>query len=309
MKKRKLRIPIGLRTIKTAAAVIIAMTVVEFFGASDSKLVFAMLGAMAAVKPTFTESLESCFAEFVGVFLGAFAGVFLTGLKLPALIGSGIGVALVITLYNLLKIRYAPNLACLIVVMIFNTEGIQPFAYALERVWDSSIGLLVGMAINTLVFPYDNSSQIRALVESLDRDILEFLENTFDGDDVLPDAVALTKKINAMARQLRIFRNQKLLLHMRRQKAELEQFCRCEAMARELLARLEVLSRAGRPGRLNDENRQRLKACGADIRDVRPWKNPQERDIVTNYHVRQILSLRAQLLETLNPENKKEGHR
>ena len=42
------RLHIGLRTIKTVAAVIISMVIVDFFGATTSKLIFAMLGAMAA---------------------------------------------------------------------------------------------------------------------------------------------------------------------------------------------------------------------------------------------------------------------
>ena len=44
----KFKIPIGLRTVKTAVAVIIAMLVVDLLGTTDSKLIFAMLGAMAA---------------------------------------------------------------------------------------------------------------------------------------------------------------------------------------------------------------------------------------------------------------------
>jgi hypothetical protein len=32
-------------------------------------------------------------------------------------------------------------------------------------------------------------------------------------------------------------------------------------------------------------------------------KNPQERDMVTNYHVRQILSLRADILQALQMLN------
>ena len=48
-----------------------------------------------------------------------------------------------------------------------------------------------------------------------------------------------------------------------------------------------------------EENRRRLKANGAEIRDERPLRDHQERDVVTNYHVRQILSLRVDLLESL----------
>lgn len=301
------RIRIGLRTVKTAVAVILAMVIVDAYGTTTSKIIFAMLGAMAAVEPTFTESLASCLTQVVGVLLGAAAGVLLTALRLPPLVATGIGIVFIITLYNTLHIRYHPSLACLIVVIICTTDDIAPFSYALTRIWDTAIGMGVGLAINTLVFPYDNSNQIRCLMESLDGELLRFLENLFCGEEVIPDTAAMTRKIDDMARQLKIFSNQRLVLRLRRQQQELEQFRLCEGKARELLARMEVLSRAGRPGRLNDENRLRLKSCGAEIRDSRPYKHPQERDIVTNYHVRQILTLRKELLETMalvQPERK-----
>ena len=299
MKRPCFRISIGLRTVKTAAAVILAMIIVDAYGATTSKIIFAMLGAMAAVQPTFTESLESCLTQIVGVLFGAAVGVLLMGLRLPPLVATGIGIVLTITVYNALRIRYSPSLACLIVVTLCTTEGIAPLTYAVTRIWDTAIGLGVGMAINTLIFPYDNSTQIRTLMESLDQELLRFLEELFDGDDVIPDSAAMTRKIDDMARQLKIFSNQKLVLRLKRQKQQLESFRLCEGKARELLARMEVLSRAGRPGRLNDENRQRLKACGAEIRDTRPCKNPQERDIVTNYHIRQILTLRNEILDAI----------
>ena len=83
MNLRKTRIPIGLRTIKTAVAVILSMIIVELFGATESKLIFAMLGAMAAVQPTFKESLESSLTQIVGVVFGAIIAVILQFLQLP----------------------------------------------------------------------------------------------------------------------------------------------------------------------------------------------------------------------------------
>lgn len=298
--KKLLKIHIGLRTAKTALAVIIAMYLVDHLGTTPSKLIFAMLGAMAAVQPTFLESLESCLTQIVGVIFGALSGVILMALNLPHLVATGIGIIMVITLYNSLRIRFSPSLACIIVVTICITPDSRPILDALGRIWDTAIGLGVGMIINTLIFPYDNSNQIRTLIEGLDVDLIIFLEDMFDGDDILPDAAKMTARIDDMARQLTIFSNQKLVLRLRRQKEELERFRHCEGKARELLARMEVLSRMGRPGRLNDENRQRLKALGADIRDRHAYKNPQERDMVTNYHVRQILTIRQDMLDTLH---------
>jgi uncharacterized membrane protein YgaE (UPF0421/DUF939 family) len=290
------KIHIGPRTLKTAAAAIIAMVIVEACGTTDSKLIFAMLGAMSAVQTTFKASLESCLTQIVGVLFGAVVGVVLVALSLPALVTAGIGIVLVITVYNALGIRFAPGLPCMIVVMLCTTPDVQAFPYALGRIWDTAIGLAVGMVINTLILPYDNRRQIRATAQSLDRQVISFLEEMFDGDDILPDPDTMAKQISILADQLAVFSDQTLLRNRRR---DLENFRLCERKARELLARMTVLSQVERPGRLNDENRQRLKACGANILDNWPLKNPHERDMVTNYHVRQILHLRVDILDAI----------
>ena len=300
MQKKRLQFRIGLRTMKTAMAVVISMMIVDAYGATTSKLIFAMLGAMAAVQPTFKDSLESCLTQIVGVFLGGLAGVLLVALPLPSLVAVGIGMILVITFYNVFRIRYSPSLPCFIVVMVCTSPEIQPMIYALGRIWDTAIGLGVGMLINTLIFPYDNSRRIHDTVESLDRELLMYLEDMFDGNDILPDAEDMVKKIDDIAQQLQLFANQKLLLKLKRQKKELETFRLCENKARQLLAHMEVLCRLETLGRLSDDNRRRLQACGAEIRDDRVLNSVMEKDVVTNYHVEQILILRRELLNVLN---------
>lgn len=300
MNKGKLQVHVGLRTIKTAASVLIAMVLVDAYGVSTSKLIFAMLGAMAAVQPTFQESVESCLAQIVGVLFGAVVSILLLYLPMPPLVVVGTGIILVITLYNALCIRFAPGIPCLIVVILCTTDHIRPLAYVLDRIWDTAIGLMVGMAINMLVFPYDNSRRIRATAESLDREVLGFLEELFDGDTVIPDALNMSDKIDDMDKQLKIFSKQKLPTKLQRQHRELETFRLCEKRGRELIARMEILSQMQNPGRLDAENRRHLKDCGVLIGNLDLPDRATELDVVTNYHVRQILLLRRELLEALD---------
>lgn len=293
------QIRIGPRTIKTAAAVIVAMVIVHFYGTTTSRLTFAMLGAMAAVEPTFNDSLRSCLAQVVGVLFGSVVGVVLLAIPMHPLLRTGIGIVLAITLYNTFRIRFSPSLPCLIVLTLCITPDIQPLSYALGRIWDTTIGLTVGLAINTLILPYDNSRQIHDTIMSLDRELIRFLEELFDGDDVMPDSARMEQTLSDMARQLTIFSNQRLFLRRRSQKRQIESFRVCEGKAKELLARMTILSCMEQPGRLSKENRNRLRACGAVIEDGRPMKNFKERDVVVNYHVAQILKLRRELLEAL----------
>lgn len=297
MKRR--RIHVGLRTVKTAVAVIIAMMLVEPYGATSSKLILAMLGAMAAVQPTFKESLEACVTQTVGVIVGAVIGVLFVALPTDPLASVLLGIILIITFYNLLPSVFSPSLPCFILVMVCTDSDMAPIAYALGRIWDTAIGLGVGMLINMLVFPYDNSRQIRKTVEGLDKDLLLFLEDMFDGDTHLPDADAMNARISALECQLSIFANQRLPLRVQRRKRDLERYRACERKARELVSHLEVLAQLDRPGRLSQENRRRLTSCGAKVADTRELDSVMEKDVVTNFHVSKILTIRLELLETL----------
>ncbi len=293
------KIHIGRRILKTATAVIIAMGIVNPYGATTSKIIFAVLGAMAAMEPTFKESLESCLTQIVGVFFGALAGVLLLTLPLPSLVVTGIGIVLVITSYNALHIRFSPSLPCLIVVTLCTTPDIQPLSYAVGRFWDTAIGLGIGMLINTLVLPYDNSRQIRDTAESLAQEILLFLTNMFDDDKVLLDAEKIVHLVEDMENQLVIFSNQWHLLRLKRYSQQYEAFQICERKAQKLVTQIGVLCQMEHIGRLNEENRRRFKNCGINIQKQKSMDNMQEIDVVMNYHVAQILTLRQELLDAL----------
>lgn len=298
-KHKSIQFRIGMRTAKSAIAVMIAMAVVYFYGVTTSRIIFAVLGAMEAMQPTIKASLRSCLTQVTGVISGALFGLFLNALGLHPLITTGIGIVMVISIYNALRIQFSPSLPCLIVVTICTTPDIAPFIYASGRIWDTLIGFAVGITINALIFPYDNRKQIRYTLESLDQELIRFLEDLFDGDDILPDAKLMADKVSTMASQLTVFSNQKLLMQLKRQQEDIRSFEVCEKDARELLARMEILSHIGDPGRLSEENRQALTECGAVIKDTRPLIDPTEREIVVNYHVRQILRVRKDLTNEL----------
>ena len=297
---KSIKFRIGLRTIKSAVAVMIAMSVVYFYGVTTSRIIFAMLGAMEAMQPTIKASIRACLTQVTGVIFGALLGLLLTATGIHPLITTGIGIVLVITIYNTFGIQFSPGLPCLIVVTICTTPDIMPIAYAFGRIWDTLIGFAVGMVINALVFPYNNSKQIRFTLESLDKELIRFLEDMFDGDEILPDVKEMSSQVAVMASQMTIFSDQKLLMQLKRQQEDIRTFEVCEQKARELLARMEILSHMGTPGLLTEENKHALIDCGAEIKDSRTLTEPTERDIVVNYHVKQILRLRKELTEELN---------
>ena len=89
MKKRNL---IGLRTVKTAVAVILSMMLASLLGTSDARLIFAMLGAMNAVQPTFKESVQASLTQIVGVIFGVGVSLLLLLLPVHQLVVAGVGI-------------------------------------------------------------------------------------------------------------------------------------------------------------------------------------------------------------------------
>lgn len=296
-KIRSFRIPVGLRTVKTAVAVMLSLVIVEHYGASPAKVVFATIGAMSAVGPTFKASVRSCLTQICGVAIGGALAICMTQLYVPNTISVGFGIVLIITVYQYFRLKLVPVLPCLMLVNICLNPAVEGLSYALGRLWDTAIGLGVGMLINTLIFPYDNSRKIRQTMEGLDRDLIRFLEDMFDGDEHLPEAEKIARKIDALEGQLVLFSEQRLL-RRKKQKRELEQLRGCEDTAQALVIELETLRNMERPGQLNEENWKALSTLGAKI--TAPGTEPLTvEDLVANYHVNRILVLRQELREEL----------
>lgn len=300
MKERikRWKIPVGMRTIKTALAVILALSVVEQYGASPSKVVFATIGAISAVAPTFTASLLAYLTQICGVTIGVLLALLMMILNVPDMVAVGIGIILILASYQYFHLKLVPVLPCLVLVNICLNPEVEAFAYSTGRIWDTAIGLAIGLLVNTLIFPYDNSRTIRQTMIGLDQDLILFLEDMFDGDTQLPETEVLEGKIDALESQLVLFSQQRLL-RRKRQKRVLQQLRSCEDTAQELLVELETLRNMEHLGCLNEENREALRALGAQVKQVCQVSPHTVEDTVVNYHVARVLKLRQELKENL----------
>ena len=300
MRKRLKRIhsPVGLRTLKTAVAVAAAILLVERFGTSADELLFGVMGAFSAMEPTFKASVRGCIAQISGVIVGVLLSLAIGALNIPGVIAAGVGIVLVMALYQLLHWKTSPVLPCLILVTICTDPELVAVTYGAARIWNTALGLGVGMLINMLVFPYDNSRKIQQAMISLDDDLVLFLEDRFDGDDHQPETEEMSSKIESLESQLAMFADQRLL-RRRRQKRTLAKLQDCEETARSLLLEVEILRSMDHVGRLNQKNRAVLRSLGANISEEAPENRFLVEDLVVNYHVSRALELRQELKDAL----------
>jgi len=297
-KLRSVHNPVGLRTLKTAVAVCLSLVVVEQYGASTAKIIFAVMGAFAAMEPTIKGAIRNCTAQIISVVLGVLLSLLFIELDLHSVAAVGVGIVMIMAMHQLMHWKLSPVLPCLILITICTDADINAVTYGMGRIWDTAIGLGIGMLINMLVFPYDNSKKIQQVMTSLDGDLVAFLEDMFDGDDHLPETQEMGKKIDSLEKQLTLFADQRLF-RRRRQKRLLSQLQDCGDIAQALLTEVKTLRNIVHVGQLNRENRQRLRGLGAKISPQEPDNRFSVEDLVVNYHVGKALDLREQLKEAL----------
>lgn len=144
---------IGLRTIKTAIAVVIAMLVSEYFGLANPAIVAAAV--ITSMATAIHESFRTSIYRMLSTFLGVVLAVFFQYINFANPFSAGLGVLIIIVFCNFLKIDRAIILSTLIFVSVLTytaTDNGQLINYGLTRLLDTFIGLLIGLTINILLF-------------------------------------------------------------------------------------------------------------------------------------------------------------
>ena len=92
---KKIRIPVGWRTLKTSIAVAAAILMVEHYGTSADELLFGVMGAFSAMEPTFKSSVRGCVAQISGVVVGVVLSLLMRFWELPGIAAASAGIILI----------------------------------------------------------------------------------------------------------------------------------------------------------------------------------------------------------------------
>lgn len=298
------KVHIGLRTIKSAVAALISMMIVDIYGNSVGKYVFAVMGAMQVTQKTIKQSLDACLTQAVGVTYGAIIGLLLLNSPLPPFIAAALGIIILVTTYNTFNIKYPPIMPCVVITSICTVQSAQPVTYALGRLIDTFIGLGVGLIINIYVFPYDNINVLRKTSESLDEEILKFLYDTFNKNGQKPCIGKARKYVNDLTSQIQTFANQWFLLDDRQHREDYELYKLLDKNVETLIAHMKAIDYMEILGKLDDVNIELLKQYGIEV-DERETIASEEYNIVTNYHVNNLILIHQQISEILQKLNLK----
>jgi len=155
---------VGMRVVKTAAAVMICLLIALLTGGWDSVSI-AAVSAIVTIRPTRGETMNSGVFRLLGTVIGGVIGILtvVIGLFLPfysdGLFVVVIPLALILDLYlcNVLKMQDSCTISCVVTILVavhvdLDTTVGGALIFTLFRLRDTFIGVVVATVMN--IIPY-----------------------------------------------------------------------------------------------------------------------------------------------------------
>lgn len=145
---------IGMRTIKTALAVSLAIFISQLLNLKSP--LFVGIAAIISMKSSVSESLTAGKSRMLGTIFGAMVAIVFSYITPTNVLSIGIGIIIIIYVCNLLGWTNAIQLSSMVfLVIVLNYDEGSRLNYAIYRAADTLIGLIIGTLINYLVVPPD----------------------------------------------------------------------------------------------------------------------------------------------------------
>lgn len=151
---------LGLRAIKTAISVFLCLLIAFIFNRTDT--LFASIAAIICLQPTYNETFNSGLQRLVGTLIGGVVGylILLAIYKLPfkeinTLFVAPIAILTVIYVCNVVNQPSSVSISCIVVLSVVmwpNGNISDSFLYVVNRVLDTSMGIVVAMLVNRFTF-------------------------------------------------------------------------------------------------------------------------------------------------------------
>lgn len=154
--QEKSKYKIGMRTFKTGLSVTLSIILSELLNLKSPVLVG--IAAIVSMQSSVNESFIAGKNRMLGTFVGAVVGLFFSFLLPHNYFFLGLGIVLVIYIHNLFKWKQSLSLSAIVFLIVFMyQEGeYSRLIYAINRLLDTSIGVIVSMLVNYFIAQPDN---------------------------------------------------------------------------------------------------------------------------------------------------------
>jgi uncharacterized membrane protein YgaE (UPF0421/DUF939 family) len=171
LKHRADNFSIGMRTVKTALAILVCLLIfagAKYLGvAGDFDAFLALTAAVICMQDSVKASIRIGLNRLHGIVLGTLLGMGVLYVDLAAhqmivhVFLVAVGAVVIIAVCNLLGMNQAIVMGCVVFFMITlqTTQGISPWMLGVHRFLDTMAGVVVAIAVNHLIHNPDRADE------------------------------------------------------------------------------------------------------------------------------------------------------
>ncbi|MBE6928198.1 MAG: hypothetical protein E7467_06920 [Ruminococcaceae bacterium] len=294
-------LPFGLRTLKTAISITVALIIVQLYSDNPDAMFYAALGALVAMETTLDRSIRQSITQLLSVLFGTVVGylvLYLFHASIPAWV-IGLGILILILLCNMLKFPYTITLSCIVFLSacMYNSHSKDLLGDAALRMANTTVGLATAMLVNIAIRPYNNKGRILSLLKKIRKQVPKDLESivVYERFPNLQPSVELLRSIE---RELSLYHAQRFFHRKHDEEALLGG---CLQLAQRMVQELEAICGMDCLGDLASDNLERMDALMLRLpRDGILNRKCTRRDtIVMNYHLDKLLTAHSYLGELM----------
>jgi uncharacterized membrane protein YgaE (UPF0421/DUF939 family) len=284
------KLKIGKRNIKTAIAVFISVLISKAFKLEYP--FFTVIAAIFSMENSIASTYKAGLYRLIGTLVGAFVGVIFIYIQPGNALLMGIGTVLLIFICNTFKWdRAVPIAGVMFAAIMLSLNNKNPLQYSFSRVLDTFAGIVIAVAVNYLIFPPNNLTQMRKSLNDISRKILA----------VIVDFVCLGKNVDLTSLRTEVIDSIKFLetykIEFNRKIDAGTEFSKInvelEAL-RSILSHLRTIEELGSGCNLSSYNAEKLRLL--NLCDVKAGEFAENSEnIIYNYHVSKILNVLHQL--------------
>lgn len=183
---------LGIRMIKTALAISLSLAIAQALDLSTPLM--AGLSAIVTMTSSIFDSVNKGLYRVLSTAIGGILAALFRDMGLDGFIGLFIGVILIINFCNLMKWKDATSLALFVFVIVMLHKPAPPdylsvWQYGINRILDTGVGIMVGVLVNMLVFPPNQSLFILKSYQKSLKDCEDALVQSLMGHKVNMDRI------------------------------------------------------------------------------------------------------------------------
>ena len=275
---------IGMRTIKTGIGVMLCVSLGYLNFNLVDKTFYAAIACVVCMQNTVKGSFTVGINRLKGTFVGGLIGF------LFALIGPGnpilscLGIITTIYICNLIKINKSITIACVVYCAIHLGIGTaDPVYYSIHRIIDTSIGVLIGIAVNYIIYRPNYLDRIHNEIKIIENTSIKLLKKEIEmGVDI--DTSYLQSEIKKLEVLYKNFLDE---LEYRNDEVDDKEISRIINICNQIYMHLQVLGNMKDKCYINEENYIKSKdlyyELSSDI-EIKEDISP-----VYNYHISMII--------------------